>query len=143
MREVPGFRRRSLHLILAPTCLFALSIYAFPAAAQSGSGNDQPQVQAPEKPFDPSSVEPTSLHTPAKEDVKHDTPGLTIKPGKMLHTDVAVPLVNVTVTNLYNRLSTGLEPNNFRAFEVNTEKKVPTFFSKNLPIPIAVFFDLT
>src|SRR6266481_9888501 len=120
MREVPGFRRSSLHLILAATCLFALSVCALPASAQSGSGNDQPQVQAPEKPFDPNSVEPTSLHTPPKADVKHDTPGLTIKPGKMLHTDVDVALVNVTVTDPYNRLVTGLEPDNFRVFEDNT-----------------------
>ena len=143
MREVPGFRRHTLHLILAATCLFALSIYAFPAAAQSGSGNDQPQVQAPEKPFDPSSVEPTSLHTPAKEDVKHDTPGLTIKPGKMLHTDVDVALVNVTVTDPYNRLVTGLEPDNFRVFEDNTEQEVLTFSSEDVPISIGVIFDLS
>jgi len=56
----------------------------------------------PRKAVDPSSVEPTSLHTPAKEDVKHDTPGLTSNPAKMLHTDVDVALVNVTVTDPYN-----------------------------------------
>jgi len=143
MREVLGLRRRAFHPIFAATCLFALSIYAFPAAAQSGSGNDQPQVQAPEKPFDPSSVEPTSLHTPAKEDVKHDTPGLTIKPGKMLHTDVDVALVNVTVTDPYNRLVTGLEPDNFRVFEDNTEQEVLTFSSEDVPISIGVIFDLS
>ena len=143
MREVPGLRHRAFHLIFAATCLFALSIYAFPAAAQSGSGNDQPQVQAPEKPFDPSSVEPTSLHTPAKGDVKHDTPGLTIKPGKMLHTDVDVALVNVTVTDPYNRLVTGLEPDNFRVFEDNTEQEVLTFSSEDVPISIGVIFDLS
>jgi Ca-activated chloride channel homolog len=151
MREVPGFpgfRRYTLQLILAATCLFvfslfALSIGALPVCAQSGSGSDQPQVQAPEKPFDPNSVEPTSLHTPAKEDVKHDTAGLTIKPGKMLHTDVDVALVNVTVTDPYNRLVTGLEPDNFRIFEDNTEQEVLTFSSEDVPISIGVIFDLS
>jgi Ca-activated chloride channel family protein len=143
MREVPGLGRRSLYLILAAICLFALSICALPAFAQSGAGNDQPQVNAPEKPFDPSSVEPTSLHTPAKEDVHHDTPGLTIKPGKMLHTDVDVALVNVTVTDPYNRLVTGLEPDNFRVFEDNTEQEVLTFSSEDVPISIGVIFDLS
>ncbi|HMH80679.1 MAG TPA: VWA domain-containing protein [Candidatus Acidoferrum sp.] len=100
-------------------------------------------MQAPEKPFDPSSVEPTSLHTPAKGDVKHDTPGLTIKPGKMLHTDVDVALVNVTVTDPYNRLVTGLEPDNFRVFEDNTEQEVLTFSSEDVPISIGVIFDLS
>src|ERR1700756_3961754 len=143
MREVPGFRRRAFHLIFAATCLFVLSLGALPASAQSGSGSDQPQVQAPEKPFDPNTVEPTSLHTPAKEDVKHDTPGLTIKPGKMLHTDVDVALVNVTVTDPYNRLVTGLEPDNFRIFEDNTEQEVLTFSSEDVPISIGVIFDLS
>jgi Ca-activated chloride channel homolog len=143
MREVPGSRRHTLHFIFASACLFALGIYALPASAQSGSGSDQPQVQAPEKPFDPNTVEPTSLHTPAKEDVKHDTPGLTIKPGKMLHTDVDVALVNVTVTDPYNRLVTGLEPDNFRIFEDNTEQEVLTFSSEDVPISIGVIFDLS
>ena len=148
MREVPGFRRRAFHLMFAATCLFVpflfiLSMGALPAFAQSGSGSDQPQVQAPEKPFDPNTVEPTSLHTPAKPDVKHDTPGLTIKPGKMLHTDVDVALVNVTVTDPYNRLVTGLEPDNFRIFEDNTEQEVLTFSSEDVPISIGVIFDLS
>src|ERR1700751_2842463 len=143
MREVPGSRRHTLHFIFASACLFALCIYALPASAQSGSGNDQPEVQAPEKPFDPNTVEPTSLHTPAKADVKHDTPGLTIKPGKMLHTDVDVALVNVTVTDPYNRLVTGLEPDNFRIFEDNTEQEVLTFSSEDVPISIGVIFDLS
>jgi Ca-activated chloride channel homolog len=143
MREVPGFGRCALRSILAATCLFAFSVYALPAAAQSGSGNEQPQVQAPEKPFDPNSVEPIPLHTPAKVDVKHDTPGLTIKPGKMLHSDVDVALVNVTVTDPYNRLVTGLEPDNFRVFEDNTEQEVLTFSSEDVPISIGVIFDLS
>src|SRR5246500_1806941 len=143
MREVPGFRRRAFHLIFAATCLFVLSLGALPASAQSGSGSDQPQVQAPEKPFDPNTVEPTSLHTAVKDDVRKDTPGLAIKPGKMLHTDVDVALVNVTVTDPYNRLVTGLEPDNFRIFEDNTEQEVLTFSSEDVPISIGVIFDLS
>src|ERR1700746_3947179 len=143
MREVSGFGRWALRSVLAATCLFAFSLYPLPAAAQSGSGNEQPQVQAPEKPFDPNSVEPIPLRTPAKADVKHDTPGLTIKPGKMLHSDVAAALANVTVTDPYNRLVTGLEPDNFRVFEDNTEQEVLTFSSEDVPISIGVIFDLS
>lgn len=43
-------------------------------------------------------------------DVKHDTPGQIIKPGEAVHLDVELALVTVTVTDPYNRLVTGLEP---------------------------------
>ena len=61
----------------------------------------------------------------------------------MLHTDVDVALVNVTVTDPYNRLVTGLEPDNFRVFEDNTEQEVVTFSSEDVPISIGVIFDLS
>src|SRR5215467_14354875 len=145
MREVPGFRgSRScrFHVIFVAVCSLAL-LYSLPVSAQSGSGSDQPQVQAPEKPFDPSKTEPTSLHTTAKDDVRRDTPELKIRPGKMLHTDVDVALVNVTVTDPYNRLVTGLEPDNFRVFEDNAEQEVVSFSSEDVPISIGVIFDLS
>jgi hypothetical protein len=44
------------------------------------------------------------------DDVKHDTPGQLIKPGQSVHIDVDLALVNVTVTDPYDRLVTGLEP---------------------------------
>src|SRR5258706_6177045 len=102
MREVPGFRRSCLRVILVAASSLALFFCASPASAQSGSDDNQPTAKVPEKPFDPSSTEATSLHTTVKDEVRRDTPGLTIKPGQMLHTDVDVPLVNVTVTDPYH-----------------------------------------
>jgi len=52
-------------------------------------------------------------------------------------------LVNVTVTDPYNRLVTGLEPDNFRVFEDNAEQEVVTFSSEDVPISIGVIFDLS
>ena len=46
------------------------------------------------------------------DDVKHDTPGQAIKQGQSLHIDVDLALINVTVTDPYNRLVTGLELEN-------------------------------
>ena len=144
MREVPGFRGDYLRvLILVAACSFVLFLTSSLASAQSGSDDNQPTAKVPEKPFDPSSTEATSLHTAVKDDVRKDTPGLTIKPGKMLHTDVDVALVNVTVTDPYNRLVTGLEPDNFRVFEDNMEQEVVTFSSEDVPISIGVIFDIS
>jgi Ca-activated chloride channel family protein len=52
-------------------------------------------------------------------------------------------LVNVTVTDPYNRLVTGLDPDNFRVFEDNVEQEVVTFSAEDVPISIGVIFDFS
>jgi len=76
-------------------------------------------------------------------DVKHDTPGQVIKQGQAVHIDVDLALVNVTVTDPYNRLVTGLEADNFRIFENNVEQEIQYFSSEDVPISIGVIFDLS
>ena len=77
------------------------------------------------------------------DDVKHDTPGVAIKPNRSIRRDVDIALVNVTVTDPYNRLVTGLEPDNFRVFEDNVEQEIQTFSSEDVPISIGVVFDVS
>ena len=77
------------------------------------------------------------------DEVKHDTPGQVIKRGQSVHIDVDLALVNVTVTDPYNRLVTGLEPDNFRVFENNVEQEIQYFSSEDVPISIGVIFDLS
>jgi Ca-activated chloride channel family protein len=76
-------------------------------------------------------------------DAKHDTPGRFIKQGQAVHLDVELALVNVTVTDPYNRLVTGLEPENFRVFEDNVEQEIVSFSSEDVPISIGVILDLS
>ena len=77
------------------------------------------------------------------KDVKHDTPGMAVKPNRLIRSDVNVALVNVTVTDPYNRLVTGLEQDNFRVFEDNVEQEIETFSSEDVPISIGVVFDVS
>jgi Ca-activated chloride channel homolog len=79
----------------------------------------------------------------ASDDVKHDTRGRVINQGQAVHIDVELALVNVTVTDPYNRLVTGLEPDNFRIFENNVEQEIQYFSSEDVPISIGVIFDLS
>jgi len=72
-----------------------------------------------------------------------DTPAVKIVPGKIIRTDVDLALVNVTVTDPYNRLVTGLEPDNFRIFEDNIEQEIVSFSSEDVPISIGVIFDFS
>ncbi len=90
-----------------------------------------------------------SLLTPAfaqslvSNDVKHDTPGQPIPRGRPVHVDVELALVNVTVTDPYSRIVTGLEADNFRVFEDNIEQEVVNFSSEDVPISIGVILDLS
>ena len=77
------------------------------------------------------------------DDVRKDTPGRAFKPGGTLHVDVDMALVNVTVTDPYNRLVTGLDPDNFRVFEDNVEQEIVTFSAEDVPISIGVIFDFS
>jgi Ca-activated chloride channel homolog len=76
-------------------------------------------------------------------DVSHDTPAVTIRPGKVIRTDVDLALVNVTVTDPFSRLVTGLEQDNFRVFEDNVEQEIVAFSSEDVPISIGVIFDFS
>ena len=78
-----------------------------------------------------------------KDDVRKNTPGQVIKPGRSLKLDVDLALVNVTVTDPYNRLVTGLDLDNFRVFEDNIEQEVVTFSAEDVPISIGVIFDFS
>jgi len=76
-------------------------------------------------------------------DVTRDTPSIKIRPGKVIRTDVDLALVNVTVTDPYNRLVTGLEPDNFRVFEDSVEQEIVSFSAEDVPISIGVVFDFS
>jgi Ca-activated chloride channel family protein len=57
--------------------------------------------------------------------------------------DVDMALVNVTVTDPYSRLVTGLDKENFRVYEDGTEQEIATFSSEDVPISIGLIFDMS
>jgi Ca-activated chloride channel homolog len=63
--------------------------------------------------------------------------------GQGLHLDVELALVNVTVTDPYGHVITGLDPEDFRVYEDNIEQEVLTFSSEDAPISIGVVFDFS
>ena len=79
--------------------------------------------------------------TPRSQEVKEITPSALFKSPQVMHVDVELALVNVVVTDPYNRLVTGLDPDNFRVFEDNVEQEIVTFSSEDVPISIGVIFD--
>jgi Ca-activated chloride channel family protein len=129
-RDLHGFRVLILSFrILLLVCLFALQA-AFSSAAQSAFDENKPKDEA-------------KRDESKKDDVRKDSAGRPIKPGRLIQLDVDLALLNVTVTDPYNRLVTGLEPDNFRVYEDNIEQEVVTFSAEDVPISIGVIFDFS
>jgi Ca-activated chloride channel family protein len=135
-RDIPGFRvpLDSFRFLLV-VCLIAL-MPVLRTSAQSPS--DQNKFKDDSKKED---IKEAKKEDARKEDVRKDTPGIPFKPGQQIHLDVDLALVNVTVTDPYNRLVTGLDLDNFRVFEDNIEQEVINFSAEDVPISIGVIFD--
>ena len=117
-------------LILCSMC--ALSIFAH---AQSPTDDLKPRDESKDL------AKKEDVKLTKTDDVTRNTAGVKFKPGDTIRLDVEMALLNVTVTDPYNRLVTGLEPDNFRVFEDNVEQEVMTFSSEDVPISIGVIFD--
>lgn len=66
-----------------------------------------------------------------------------IEKGKALKAETDLALINVTITDPYGRLVTGLEQDNFRAFEDGVEQEIVRFSGEDVPISIGVIFDMS
>jgi Ca-activated chloride channel family protein len=159
-RDVYQFRPLSWFVIFLPILILLLAA-SVPAVAQEPSGSDESpaakgdenpseEVKAPAEEAKAAAEEAKAKDAgeakdaaKAREDVKKDTPGFAVRPSVGLHMDVDLALINVTVTDPYNRLVTGLDPDNFRVYEDNIEQEVVTFSSEDVPISIGVIFDFS
>src|ERR1700726_1726861 len=63
--------------------------------------------------------------------------------GQAIRAEVTLALVNVTATDPYGRLVTGLEKENFRVFEDGIEQEIVSFSSEDLPVSIGLIFDMS
>jgi VWFA-related protein len=58
-----------------------------------------------------------------------------------IRVDTTLVLIPVTVTDLLNRIVTGLEKDNFKIIEDKNEQEITQFSSEDLPISVGVVFD--
>jgi Ca-activated chloride channel family protein len=63
--------------------------------------------------------------------------------GKPIQVNVELALVNVTVTDPYDRLVTGLEKENFHVFEDGVPQEIVNFSSEDVPISIGIVLDMS
>jgi Ca-activated chloride channel family protein len=118
-----------------------LGLLLFCLVCAHGVYNVAAQAPADDKSKDDTKKVEASKVDVKMDDVRRDSLTRKFKPGDNIKIDVDLALLNVTVTDPYNRLVTGLEPDNFRVFEDNVEQEVVTFSSEDVPISIGVIFD--
>ena len=58
-----------------------------------------------------------------------------------IQVDVNLVLLNVTVTDPYDRTVTGLEPSNFQVFDEKVEQQILSFSTEDAPIAVGLIFD--
>ena len=135
--------------ILLVVCLFFAQAFvraaaqAPPVDSKSKDDAKKEEIKKDDAKKDEARKEDSKKEEIQVDDVRRDTPGKAFKPGDTMHIDVDLAVVNVTVTDPYNRLVTGLDPDNFRIFEDNVEQEVVTFSSEDVPISIGVIFDFS
>jgi Ca-activated chloride channel family protein len=70
-------------------------------------------------------------------------PGLKVNHGKPIQVPVDLVLVNVTVTDDWNRIVTGLDKENFSVMEGNELQQVKHFSSEDAPLSLGIIFDMS
>jgi Ca-activated chloride channel homolog len=141
-RDAHQFRPLNWFVIVLSVWVTLVLSAPMPTVAQSPSGSNE--TPSSDKGGEKAKEDANSKDAAkSREDVKKDTPGFAVRPLTGLHMDVDLALINVTVTDPYNRLVTGLDPDNFRVYEDNIEQEVVTFSSEDVPISIGVIFDFS
>jgi Ca-activated chloride channel homolog len=127
-----SYRMPAVRCLLALTLIVAFT--CFSAAQDDENVHIQPRPEAPKPP-----------ETPAKDAGKSatDDSGLKFNHGKPVQVDVDLVLVNVTVTDDWNRIVTGLDKENFAIMEGNERQQVRHFSSEDAPISLGVIFDMS
>ncbi len=118
----------------APVTRYVLTILVFftlAAYAQDVNVHIDPKPPAATKTTD--TKEPVEGTADAGKN--HGKPGVSV--------DVNLVLVNVTVTDDWNRIVTGLEKENFSVLEGSQLQEVKHFSSEDAPISLGVIFDMS
>src|SRR5215467_11361229 len=132
----------SFRLLLVICFLCAQALFQV-ASAQAPTDENKPKEDPKKEEPKKEDAKDEDAKIKKVDDVRKDTAAKAFKPGGTLKIDVDIALVNVTVTDPYNRLVTGLDPDNFRIFEDNVEQEVVNFSAEDVPISIGVIFDFS
>jgi Ca-activated chloride channel family protein len=107
---------------LGALTLAAWSIFGSPTSLRTA--DDKSAQQPP--------AEPASTSVTIRKPDIHAVP---------FQVDVNMVLVNVTVTDPYDRIVTGLDQTNFEVFDEKVEQRIEAFSTEDAPISVGLIFD--
>jgi len=84
-----------------------------------------------------------SLVVFAQNVAKNQPPDVKPDATKTIKVDVDLVTVNATVTDMQNRVITGLDKQNFRVWEDKVEQKLQYFSAEDVPVSIGIVFDVS
>jgi Ca-activated chloride channel family protein len=119
-----------------PLTRCALTLAVFLALMMYAGGQDVNVHIEPKAPAPPKTVDTKEAAGNPDSSLKnHGKPGISV--------DVNLVLVNVTVTDDWNRIVTGLDKENFSVLEGSEIQEVRHFSSEDAPISLGVIFDMS
>jgi Ca-activated chloride channel family protein len=124
--------------VLPPVVAVLFLAVAVSAAAQDVNVHIEPRKSDPAN----AAGKPDAAATKPDKDTKDTAPDQKthVKP---ILVDVDLVLVNVTVTDDWNRIVTGLEKDNFAIVEGSQAQEVKHFSSEDAPVSLGVIFDMS
>jgi len=90
------------------------------------------RVPADDKGAPPTAPDRTTTQITVRKPPIHTAP---------IQVDVNMVIVNVTVTDPYDRIVTGLDQENFQVFDDKVEQKIAAFSTEDAPISVGLIFD--
>jgi Ca-activated chloride channel family protein len=121
---------------------WAMTLVVLAGLTATMSAQDEDVHVAP-RPTPTPNVAPKIEDPAAKMPGVATDPGLKINHGKPIRSEVDLVLVNVTVTDDWNRIVTGLDKENFSILEGNEPQLVKHFSSEDAPLSLGVIFDMS
>ena len=132
-RSPERFRLKYVQALRLVTAVLVLMLTAY-ALGQDVNVHIQPRETTPASP-------PAKALVPAPADLP---PDVEVAPhSKPVMKNVDLVLVNVTVTDDWNRIVTGLDKENFAVSEGNQIQEVKHFSNEDAPISLGVIFDMS
>ncbi|MBZ5545739.1 MAG: VWA domain-containing protein, partial [Acidobacteriia bacterium] len=93
----------------------------------------------------PAAPTPAGDESTPTPSAKKESPQVTVRQGAIhpapIQVDVNMVVVNVTVTDPYDRIVTGLDQTNFQVYDEKVEQQITAFSTEDAPISVGLIFD--
>jgi Ca-activated chloride channel family protein len=133
-----------MRITIARWVLLLAVLFAFTSYVVAQDENVHIEPRPADTPKPPATAKQPDANDPnANAPGVANDPGLRVNHGKPTMVDVNLVLVNVTVTDDWNRIVTGLDKQNFAVAEGSENQELKVFSNEDAPISLGVIFDMS